>query len=167
MPVLALADSQGILHWIEQSGLAVFFRQSIWLYPAVEIVHIIGFAILVGSAVLFDLRLLGMARKLPVTESISHLIFWARISFLAVLPSGLILFMVEASGMAMNPAFRIKLVLILFAGLNAAVFHRFTVKSVEDWNIDKMPPLLARIAGVISILLWFSVIACGRLIAYV
>ena len=164
---MALADSQGILHWIEQSAPAVFFRQSLWLYPAVEIVHIIGFAILVGSAVLFDLRLLGMARKLPVTESIAHLIFWARISFLAVLPSGFILFMVEASSMAINPAFRLKLILIVLAGLNAAVFHRFTLKSIEEWNIDKMPPVSARIAGVISILLWFSVIACGRLIAYV
>lgn len=161
-----LESSSGFFHWLENSEAALFFRQSIWLYPAVEIIHIIGFAVLVGAAFLFDLRLLGMARKLPVKESIKHFILWARIGFLVVLPSGLILFMVNAVSLAFNPAFRFKLILIFLAGLNAFVFHTFTVNTVSKWNINKMPPVKARIAGLLSILLWFSVIACGRLIAY-
>jgi hypothetical protein len=165
--MLLLTNGTDLLRWLESSDLALFFRNSLWLYPAVEIVHIIGFAVLVGAAFLFDLRLLGLARKLPVTECIRHFIFWARVSFLAVLPSGFILFTVDASGMAENPAFRIKMVLIVFAGINAAFFHRYTLKSVDMWNINKSPPPPARIAGVLSILLWFSVIACGRIIAYI
>jgi len=165
--MLAMAGDSGILHWIESSEAALFIRQSLWLYPAVEIIHIIGFAVLVGAAFLFDLRLLGLARKLPIRESINHFIFWARISFLVVLPSGLILFMVDAVNIASNPAFQIKLILILLAGFNALVFHKFTVRSVAKWNSNKMPPIGARISGLISILLWFSVIACGRLIAYI
>lgn len=161
-----LESSSGFLHWLENSEAALFFRQSIWLYPAVEIIHIIGFVVLVGAAFLFDLRLLGMARKLPVKESIKHFILWARIGFLVVLPSGLILFMVNAVSIAINPAFRIKLVLIFLAGLNAFIFHKFTVNTVGNWNINKMPPVRARIAGILSILLWFSVITCGSLIAY-
>lgn len=155
------------LYWIENTEVALFVRQSIWLYPAVEIIHIISFAVLVGSAFLFDLRLLGLARKLPVKESVRHFIRWARISFAVALPSGFILFMVDATSIGVNTAFRVKLMLILLAGLNAAVFHLFTLKTVDNWNINKRPPVAARISGILSILLWFSVITCGRLIAYI
>ncbi len=164
--MIFLENSSVVLHWLENSEVALFIRQSTWLYPAVEIIHIIGFTVLVGAAFLFDLRLLGLARKIPVRESVKHFIFWARIGFLVVLPSGLILFMVDAVSIAYNPVFRIKLILIFFACLNAFIFHTFTVNTVDKWNFNKMPPVKARIAGILSILLWFSVIACGRLIAY-
>lgn len=160
-------NGSGFLHWIENAEVALFVRQSIWLYPAVEIIHIISFSVLVGSAFLFDLRLLGLARKLPVKESVHHFIRWARISFAVVLPSGFILFMVDATSIGVNTAFRVKLVLILLAGLNAAVFHLFTIKTVDNWNINKRPPVAAKISGMLSILIWFSVITCGRLIAYI
>jgi len=156
-----------LLGWLESSSFALFFRQSAWLYPAVEIVHIGGFAILVGAAVLYDLRLLGFSRSLSVRDVTRHLTVWARLSLLAVIPSGLILFIVDASSLASNSAFQIKLLLILAAGINAALFHRYTLKSVDSWNQDTTPPPAARIAGITSILLWFSVIACGRLIAYI
>lgn len=164
--MLQLTAGSDILHAIESSGVALYFRQSLWLYPAVEIIHIIGFSVLVGAACLFDLRLIGLARKLPVDECIRHLIRWARISFIAVLPSGIILFAVDATSIGVNPAFRIKLLLILLAGLNAALFHLYTARTIDDWNVGKMPPAGARIAGICSIILWFGVIACGRLIAY-
>jgi hypothetical protein len=156
-----------VLEWLEGSGLSLFIRQSAWLYPAIEIVHIAGFAVLVGSAFLFDLRLLGLARKLPVTECIRHMIFWARMSLIAVLPSGIILFMVDAVSMAANPAFLIKLILIALAGMNATVFHLITVKSVDHWNVLENPPVEAKIAGILSILLWIGVISGGRMIAYI
>lgn len=164
--MVLLTNNSGFLYWIESTETALFFRQSVWLYPAVEIIHIIGFAVLVGSAFLFDLRLLGLARNLPVKECIRHFIRWARFSFLAVLPSGFILFMVDATNIGMNTVFRIKLFLIVLAILNATIFHMFTAKSINEWNIKNMPPAAAKIAGIISILLWFSVISCGRLIAY-
>jgi hypothetical protein len=165
--MLIATETVTLFEWLEASSLAVYFRQSLWLYPIVEIVHIAGFAVLVGAAVLFDLRLLGLSGKLPVTDCIDHLIFWARISFLAVLPSGLILFIVDAVSMISNPAFQIKLVLIGFAILNAMIFHHFTIKSVHRWNVGRLTPPAAKLAGVISMLLWFGVIACGRLIAYI
>lgn len=158
---------ESIFQWLEGSSLAIILRQSHWVYPAVEIIHIAGFALLVGAAILFDLRLLGLSRKLPVKASIGHLIYWARISLIAVIPSGLLLFIVEATSLASNSAFQIKLILIAAAGLNATIFHRFTLKTVDEWNIQAPAPPAARIAGLLSILLWLGVIACGRLIAYV
>ncbi len=156
-----------ILTWLESSSLALFFRQSVWMYPILEIVHIAGFSVLVGAAILFDLRLLGFSKNLPVTECIRHMLFWARLSFWAVLPSGIILFIVDATGMASNPAFILKLVLIGIAIVNAFIFHRYTLKTVDVWNKNETAPVSAKIAGITSILLWLAVISCGRLIAYI
>lgn len=152
---------------LENSSFALLFRQSAWLYPAVEIVHITGFVLLVGAAVMYDLRLIGLSRRLSVRNATRHLTVWARLSLIAVIPSGLILFTVDASSLASNSAFQIKLILIAAAGINATMFHQFTLKSVDSWDQETAPPPAARIAGVTSILLWFSVIVCGRLIAYV
>lgn len=101
------------LVWLETSGPAVAMRQWLWLYPIVEIVHLVGFVVLVGSAFMLDARLLGHSRALPVSGLERHLLPWARWGLLLVVPSGAL-----------------------------------------------------RFAGVLSLALWTSVIACGRLIAY-
>jgi hypothetical protein len=154
------------LVWLETSGLAVAMRQWLWLYPIVEIVHIVGFVVLVGSAVMFDLRLLGLSRGLPVSAMAEHLLRWSRWSLALVVPSGAAMFVAHATEMAANPAFQLKLTLIAAAFLNAAVFHRFPFRAVGDWDTEIPSPLPARLAGTLSLLLWTGVIACGRLLAY-
>ncbi|HEU5323012.1 MAG TPA: DUF6644 family protein [Methylomirabilota bacterium] len=93
--------------WLETSALAVAMRQWLWLYPAVEIVHIVGFVFLAGAAFMFDVRLLGLSRALPVTAMASHLLRWARLALLLVVPSGALMFAAHATEMAANPAFRL------------------------------------------------------------
>jgi hypothetical protein len=154
------------LVWLETSGLAVAMRQWQWLYPAVEIVHIIGFVVLVGAALMFDARLLGRSRDVPVSALERHLLPWARWSLLLIVPTGTMMFAAHATEMAENPAFRLKLLLITAALLNAAVFHRWPFRTVGDWDTQAAGPGAARAAGVLSLALWTSVIACGRLIAY-
>src|ERR1043166_3840587 len=97
-------------------------RHSLWLYPIVEIVHISGFVILVGSVVMFDLRLLGFSRQLPLTAMARHLLRWTLGALLLVVPTGLLMFSAHASDFAGNSAFRLKLILIAAAALNAAAF---------------------------------------------
>jgi hypothetical protein len=154
------------LVWLETSGLAVAMRQWAWLYPIVEIVHIVGFVILVGSAFMFDARLLGWSRALPVSALERHLLVWARGSLLLIVPSGAMMFVAHATEMAENPAFRLKLILIAAAFVNAAVFHRWPFRTVGDWDTEVAGPGGARTAAVLSLALWTGVIACGRLIAY-
>ena len=154
------------LVWLETSGFAVAMRQWQWLYPIVEIVHILGFVILVGSAFMFDFRLLGFPRARPVTGMERHLLRWARASLLLIVPTGVSMFVAHATEMAANPALQLKLLLIGLAFLNAAVFHRVPFRSVGSWNVEAVSPPLARVAGAVSLLLWTGVIACGRLIAY-
>lgn len=154
------------LVWLETSGLAVAMRQWQWLYPIVEIVHIVGFVVLVGAALMFDARLLGRSRHVPVSTLERHLLPWARFSLLLIVPTGAMMFAAHATEMAENPAFRLKLLLIAAAFTNAAVFHRWPFRTVGDWDTEVTGPGAARAAGVLSVALWTSVIACGRLIAY-
>lgn len=154
------------LVWLETSGLAVAMRQWAWLYPIVEIAHIVGFVILVGSAFMFDARLLGFSRAVPVSSLERHLLTWARFSLMLVVPTGAMMFVAHATEMAENPAFRLKLILVAAAFLNAAVFHRWPFRTVGDWDTEVAGPGAARAAGVLSLLLWTGVITCGRLIAY-
>src|SRR5262245_36915576 len=108
---------------IERSALATAMRQELWLYPAVEILHIAGFVILVGSIAMLDLRLLGLSRELSVRRLAGHLLPWTLGALLVIVPTGLLMFMAHAADFIDNRAFVLKLSLIAAAGLNAVAFH--------------------------------------------
>jgi hypothetical protein len=152
--------------WLENTSIAVSLRQSIWLYPSVEIVHIVGFAILVGAAILYDMRLLGFSKRIPVIDASNYLAFWAKLSFIAIVPSGVLLFMVDASSYVSNIAFQLKLIFLFAAIVNAVIFQLFTFKSVDKWNHKTTTPLGAKVAAILSIIFWVMVISGGRFIAY-
>lgn len=154
------------LTWLAATPLSQAMRTNAWLYPAIEIVHILGFAVLVGSVVLFDLRVLGFARGLSVAALGDHLLRWALASLLLIVPAGLLLFSAHPAELARNPAFQLKLVLIAAAGLNALAFHLFPWRSAGNWEHDLPAPPAARLQALLSILLWIGVISCGRLLAY-
>ena len=155
-----------ILVWLETSGLATLMRQSQWLYPIVEIVHIVGFVTLVGSVAMFDLRLLGLSPNLPVAGMARHLLRWSLASLVLVVPSGFAMFAAHATEFADNNAFRLKLLLLAAAAINAILFHRTSFRSVADWNTTVTPPRSSRVAAGVSLAIWLGVICCGRLIAY-
>ena len=154
------------LAWLEATGLGVAMRQWLWLYPIVEIVHIVGIVVLVGAAAMFDLRLLGVSSRLPVSAMAAHLLPWARAALAIVVPTGAMMFVAHATEMAGNPAFRLKLLLIAAALANAGAFHRWPFRSVSRWDVDARSPVTARFAAIASLTLWSGVIACGRLLAY-
>jgi hypothetical protein len=154
------------LVWLETSALAVAMRQWQWLYPIVEILHILGFVVVVGGAFFFDLRLLGRARGLAVSGLAAHLLTWARAGFLVVAPTGFMMFIAHATEFAVNPAFRLKLIFIATGLLNAAAFHRWPFQSVGRWDVGVGTPGWARLAGALSLVCWIGAIACGRLLAY-
>ena len=160
----------GALVALEASGLGQAMRQWLWLYPAVEIVHIVGIGLLFGSIVVFDLRLLGFSRDISVKRLASHVLPWSAGSFLLIVPSGLLMFTAHASEFIASGVFAVKMLLILAAGVNAGLFHTITFRTADVWDSEEMrklpPPPSARLAGGLSLLIWVSVIACGRLLAY-
>lgn len=151
---------------IEATALGEAMRKWLWLYPSVEIVHIVGIAILVGSIAILDLRLLGLSRSLPVRRLAAHVLPWSIGSFVLIVPSGLALFVAHAGDLIASPVFALKISLILLAGANAGILHAGALRNAAQWDVDVMPPPAARAAAAVSLLLWVSVIACGRLLAY-
>jgi hypothetical protein len=154
--------------WLESTWAGTQVRESLWLFPVIETVHIFGIICLVGSTSILDLRLMGWAFK---DETVSRLaerfLSWMWAGFVIQLVTGSLLFSSEATKMYANRAFEIKMLLIFLAGANAFVFHSLAYKSVGQWETDPVAPFSARFAGTFSILLWFGIVAAGRWIAYV
>lgn len=165
-----MTPAGGPLGALEASGVGRAMREWLWLYPSVEVVHIAGIGLLFGSIAMLDLRLLGVSRNIPVKRLARHVLPWSAASFLLIVPSGLLMFTAHASEFVDSGVFVLKMLLILAAGLNAALFHAITFRTADVWDADEMrelpPPPSARIAAAVSLLLWIAVIACGRLLAY-
>ena len=156
---------------LEASALGQALRESAWLYPALEIAHLLGVALLFGSIAVLDLRLLGLGRRIPVKALAAHVMPWSAASFVLIVPSGLAMFAAYASELIDSPVFVAKMCLILAAGANAGIFYTVTFPSVEVWDSDEMrklaTPPSVRVAAALSLAIWIGVIACGRLLAYV
>jgi len=154
---------------LEDSSWAEAIRQSLWLYPALEIIHISGIVMLVGGALFFDLRLLGFSKNLSVTGLSTYLLPFSRRGLLLVIPSGLLLFITNAKSLGVDPTFWLKMTLLVIAALNVLVFHQFIFKSAvplqTEEKVEKVP-FPARVSALVSIMAWMAIIACGRLLAY-
>ena len=154
------------LVWLESTSLADAMRQWLWLYPIVEIIHILGLVVLVGAVALFDFKLLGFSPCLPLQGLARDVLPLAQLSLLVIVPSGLLMFIAHATEMANNPAFQLKLFLLGGAGLNALVFHRRLSSTLGACDRGMPVPRSAKIHAVLSLSLWAGVITCGRLLAY-
>lgn len=152
---------------IESHPLATWLRSSAWGYPAVETLHLLGLTLLIGSAVAFDVRLLGVASPLPVHLVARFLLPLARIGFGIAVLSGCVLFMMQARTFAVLPLFFVKMATIAIAVANTMVFHRGVFTSVDDWTHAAPTPRRARVAAVVSLLCWTFALVCGRFLAYV
>ena len=161
MLFIAMTD---LLQFLEQSSLAVTIRQSSWLYPFLEIIHITGIILLVGAAFLFDLRLLGSSKHIPIVDLNKHLLPWSLRGLLLVIPSGILLFSTNAAALGFDPVFWLKMSLLILAACNAFIFHK--IASRTEVGVYASPPVAAKVMAAISILLWIAIISCGRLLAY-
>ena len=151
---------------IERSGLGRMMRESLWAYPIVETLHIIGLATVFGSIIVVDLRLLGLSRGVSASRLARHALPWTLGAFGLVLCTGLMMFTAHTADFLGNEVFMLKMGLILIAGINAGFLHSGAMHAVGTWDTGAMPPQRVRVAAALSILLWTGVIACGRFLAY-
>jgi hypothetical protein len=149
---------------LQESALGHAMRSSPALYPAVEILHIIGFVVLVGSIVALDLRLLGLGRAIPIQPLAQLLLPLSRVGFLLAISMGFLLFSADASHVVRNPAFQAKAMLIAAALITVAIAHAGPWRRIAHWGADA--PGSAKVMALASLLLWLSVVCAGRLIAY-
>lgn len=153
--------------WLENSAGSVAFRESLWVYPIVETTHVLSLCVVFGLTVMWDLRLAGMTlRRVPVSDIGGRLLPWAVAGFVISAITGTLLVISSPVRITHNIFFRFKVVMLILAGLNVWMFHTGVYRRVAEWNLDAVAPKKARVAGVLSLVLWASVIVFGRMIAY-
>jgi uncharacterized protein DUF6644 len=153
--------------WLQNTSLSTSIRQSDLLFPLIEGSHILALSISVGLIVILDLRFLGLAFPgEPVSRVMKQVMPWSLLGFAAMLITGLLLFMTQAEKAYGNAFFRIKLLLLLLAGLNALYYQLRFYPKMREWDIALRTPVGVRVCAVLSLVLWVGVIACGRTMAY-
>jgi hypothetical protein len=158
---------QQFCQWLFHSAIGTSIRESIWVFPLIETVHVLGITLLVGTVAILDLRLLGLVlKRADVSQIASQVLPLTWIGFAVMFVSGFLLFSAEAVNSYANPAFRIKLLLLLLVGLNPLIFHLTIYRNVAAWSHQPVTPFRARLAGFLSLSLWAGVICAGRAIAY-
>lgn len=156
-----------ICQWFSNSSVGLAIHESPLMFPIIETVHVLGITLLVGTAAVLDLRLLGVVlRQEKVSDIVTQIEPLAIWGCIIMFVSGFFLFWSEAEKNYSNLAFRIKLVLLFFAGLNPLIFHSTVYRSVATWNEAPVAPRQARVTAVLSLTLWAAIIVCGRAIAY-
>lgn len=154
-----------VFEWLQSTGLAVSVGE-VW-FPYVESLHVVCLALVAGSILTVDARLLGFgASRVRVSYLSEQLLPWTWGAFAGSVVTGSLLFMANASVYVGNKPFQFKMLLLLLAGLNMLVFQFVTWKRVADWDLGP-PATAARAGGLISMLLWCGVVACGRWVGFV
>lgn len=152
---------------IEMTGIAAWMRESLYALPIINALHVVGVALVFGTIFIVDARLIGIQSvSRPFTKVAGELLVWTWVGFAIALATGLLMFAANATTFYINTQFQFKMVVLVLAGLNMAVFELLTVRTVDKWDTDRVTPPAARFAGFASIGLWVGVIALGRWIGY-
>ena len=156
-----------LCQWLHDSSLGTSIRESEYLFPVIETIHVLGITLVVGTIAIVDLRLLGVVfKREKFSDVLSQVLPLTWTGFAVVFASGLLIFVSEAVDAYKNPAFRIKLVLLLLVALNPLIFHSTIYRRVAEWDNAPIAPRQARLTAVLSLALWSTIIIAGRAIAY-
>jgi hypothetical protein len=153
--------------WLANTSGSIALHESTWAYSIVESVHVLTLCLFLGTAVMLDLRLLGVTmRRAAVSEAVGQLIPWTVAGFALMVVSGALLFYAIPVRTYQSIFFRAKVLMLIMAGLNVWVFHSTVYRKVGEWDLDPVPPKRARVAAGLSLALWLGVVVAGRMIAY-
>ena len=159
----------GALAALEATWVAARIRESLYLFPFLESTHVIGLGTLFGSAAILDLRLLGLSStRRPVHRVAADVLPWATAGFVIAALTGLLMFTTNARVYYHNTFFRVKMVLLVLAGLNAALFEVTArrSRSIDRWDTASTAPSAARAIATASLVLWIAIIFMGRWIGF-
>ena len=156
-----------LCQWIQDTQIGTAIRESLLVFPFIEGTHVLSLGLSVGTIMWFDLRLLGLVMPdEPVSEIFNQVKPWMLTGFVLMFTTGGLLFWSYAAKCYGSAYFRAKIALLLLAGLNVLLFHLTVDRRRAGWDKAPVPPVQARVAGFVSLVLWLSIIAVGRLMAY-
>jgi hypothetical protein len=161
-----LAEAPQVLIALEQSALGAAIRQSVWAYPVANVGHIVALTLFAGSVAIMDARLIGAFAATPPAAIVRPARRMAMIGLLLMALTGSMLFTAEASHVAMNPVFQIKASLIGLGLANALLVAGPAMRALDAVPAFAPLPVRLRLSALLSLAIWISVAACGRLIAY-
>jgi hypothetical protein len=164
--MLVLAEAPQLFVALEQSAFAAAIRQSVWAYPLANVGHIVALALFAGAVAVMDLRILGAFAATPPAAILRPARAAAMLGLALMALTGFTLFAAEASHVAMNAVFQVKAGLIALGVLNALLVAGPVIATLGDTGANTALPMRARLAAALSVAIWLSVAACGRLIAY-
>jgi len=151
---------------IEGGVVYTWISSVYWLWPLMETIHFIGLSLLLGGLIVIDTRLAGYFRGVNIAAT-HKLLPWVFIGFGLNLVTGVLFFFGDPMRYAINIGFRIKMVLVVIAGLNALWFWFKINPAMRSWEPDTDPPVVAKLVAWISLVSWTGVLLFGRLIPYV
>ncbi len=148
--------------WLQNTDLA-FQIGATWWFPLIESIHVIAIAMVLGSILMVDLRLLGITARSYAANQISReLTRWTWSGFALAVITGLAMFITRPAAYASNPAFQAKLILLALAGVNVALLHRGVLYKIENWDAHDEIPQPARVSAFMSLMIWVGVALAGR-----
>ena len=155
------------LHWLDATQFSAVMRESVWAEPIVETIHVLTLTLFLGFVLLLDLRLLDVVlRRKRVSEMFEQFNPWLFRGFAVMLVTGLLLFSADPVNFYSTLFFKLKMVMLVLAGLNVALYHATIGKQIAEWDLAPATPWQVKLAGGVSLLLWVAIVACGRGIAY-
>jgi hypothetical protein len=155
------------LRYLESTHFATAIREGSILFPWIECVHVLALTLVIGSIAVIDLRLMGVAsRDRGVAEITAGVLPITWTAFACALMTGFLLFSSNATTYGANVYFRIKMALLVLAGINMGVYHLLINRGVQNWQTAGATPTRARIVGGVSLFLWLAIIAAGRWIGF-
>src|SRR5437868_5594023 len=160
-------DISALLASLESSGLATRIRDSLYIFPLLESTHVFGLAMVFGTIAIIDLRLLGIAStRRPFRRMASDILKWTWAAFAITAVTGALMFITNAQVYYHNFFFRTKMVLLVFAGINMAVFELTARRTVHRWDKARSAPPAGKAVAVLSIVMWIAIIFMGRIIGF-
>jgi uncharacterized protein DUF6644 len=151
---------------LQDLGLPTQIRESDWLFPTIETVHVFAVVLVVGTIMTVDLRLLGVANKeRPYSQVAAEMLPWTWTAFAIAALAGMLMFSSKALTYYGDIPFRLKMVCLLLAGINMVMFHWLGTRHLDTWDRGR-PPRAAKFAGGASLLLWTTIVAAGRWIGF-
>lgn len=157
---------ESTLTWLQDLSFPTEIRESPWLFPTIETVHVFALVLVVGSIMTVDLRLLGLTnRDRPFSELAAEMLPWTWLAFSFAAIAGLMMFSSKALIYYANIPFRLKMCCLLLAGTNMALFQWVGVRHLHIWDKAR-PPWSAKLAGGASLVLWTAIVAAGRWIGF-
>ena len=155
------------IEWVNDSAVGSAIREGATSFAWIEATHVLMITTVLGTIAIVDLRLLGYpAHRRGARQLIKDMLPFTWVAFVLAVVTGVLLFTSNALNYWDSNPFRWKMIALVLAGLNMAVFHLTAYRNIAEWDDSLPPPTIARVAGITSLGLWILVVFLGRWIGF-